>query len=248
MQVLSKSLPEDVVMPLIPLYWITTPIGLLMFVYVIYLTRLQRSSGSAISQAPTDEVLERGYLDFFLDGQEALKKITEITLKIGKQYTIATNTMDKNQRKILRINKWQELGIGSNRTRRVYRISQRIARSIDTWCDEIDELRSRYGVEIGTVEECYLGLTESGQVVNSKNEQIILRDAMASGLDGLRGFLQSTIYLKKNTRELRGISAPLNASLNRMNGVLERLIEALKGMVEVFEKLVSALNSRISRT
>lgn len=235
-------------MPPIPLYWITTPIGLLMFVYVIYLTRRQQSSESAISQAPADEVLERGYLDFFLDGQEALKNITEITLKIGKQNTIATNKMAKNQRKILRIKTWQELGIGINPTRRVYRISQRIARSIDTWCDEIDELSSRYGVEIGTVEECYLGLTESGHVVKSKNEQIALRDATASGLDSLRGFFQSTIDLKKGTIELRGISAPLNASLNSMIGVLDRLSEALEGMVEVFEKLVSALNSRISRT
>ena len=96
-QVLSKNLPGSFVMPPIPLYWITIPIGFLMFVYVIYLTRHQQSSESAISQAPADEVLERGYLDFFLDGREALKNITGITLKIGKQNTIATNKMGKNQ-------------------------------------------------------------------------------------------------------------------------------------------------------
>ena len=105
-------------MPPITPYWITTPIGLLMLVYVIYLMRHQQSSESSISQAPTDEVLERGYLDFFLDGQDALKKITGITLKIGKQNIVATKTMGKNQRKMLRIKTWQELGIGINLTRR----------------------------------------------------------------------------------------------------------------------------------
>ena len=241
-QVLSKSLPGDVVMPQIQISWITASIGFLMLLYVIYLTRHKPSSKEVISQAPTQET-EKGYLDFSLDGQKALRKIAKITTKIGKQHTRATNMMNKNRKKLLRIQTWSSFGIGINQERRAYKIWQRISSFVDVWCDEVDDLISQQKFEIATVEESYLGLIGSEKITITENDQIVFRIATTSGLDALEGFLQSTIGLKASTKTLRGISAPLNSAMNRMSGVLDRLIATLREMIRVFEKLLDSLGS-----
>ena len=233
----------DMLMPSFSPYWITIPIGLLMFGLMISELRRSRSVErrdeviETVTKIPDEE---KGILDFGAGIEEAIKEQRITFLLLTADLKKLTRTVRRHTR---RLSTAKSFNIQRQRAVRAARAIDRVSMSIDPGIVRLEKSAS-------LLRESFVGFVELNNDLNNDLEvldffrklTLILLDSAPDTISSMKTF-QSTL----ETLQAQRVQQTLNEVLSCLGERVKRIINSLEIVKLTCEKVVTSIDEKTMR-
>ena len=229
----------DTMMPSFSPYWITIPIGLLMFGLTIFELRKSRSAErrdeviETVTEIPDEE---KGILDFGAGIEEAIKEQRITLLRL-------TANLKKLKRTVARHARW----LGTAKSFNIKRQrAVRAAQAIDRVSMSIDPDIVRLEKSASLLQESFVGFVELNndrEVLDLfRKPTLILLDSAPDAISSMKTF-QSTL----ETLQAKRAQQTLNEVVSRLGERVKRIINSLEIVRFTCERAVTSIDEKTMR-
>jgi hypothetical protein len=184
------------------------------------------------SAAPT-EVVEKGLLDFLVEGNEAAETISRLISEITKETTDVGTRMSSATAEIQGI----AAGAAPGSSARIREVTIRVAKDMNGFSERVENMVAELGIGADKLSDSYLAYVvwfEPGSEEDEKQLLVFrgmlhdLLEATRSGLLGAKSFRDAAVTLK---------STRISGEISRAAGRLSRTLDGVIGPMEKIEAL-----------
>jgi hypothetical protein len=216
--------------------WLITGIIIFALCAVEYAFRLSREEMLRLRYLqPLSATAEKGYLDFYVDGLQAMTDLTNSVSGMAKHTGKFAKGLNKYAFRIRFISsaKWRR------------RYASRVANYINAYAERLQKTANFIASVTPVVAENQIPLINNE--ADTKALQAFADASLATAENVIPGTLESLSGMRQSVSSIKGISADLNAAGSRLDSVLGEYIDRTTGFSDVCKQLHACAILRIAQ-